>query len=295
MEKPAKQKTLKILQIIGSVLMYIFFALCMFVLILSIFSKKDADGTAKVFGYEMRIVITGSMEKHKDTWDNIKQYKIKNIPQNSAVFIELVPEDEQKADEWYAELKKGDVLTFQYYTSGKPDVVTHRIFSITSEEGGYYIVLEGDNLSDNGTVGQQEIHTGEEGFTYVIGKVVATSHVLGVAVTELKKPVVIALVIIVPCALIIIFEIIRIVNLLNGEKRRKVEEKAQEQLSEMEELKRRLAELEGNKQATPSADAPTSNTNDSQAITSENAPAINADSANNTENAEINQEQEDSK
>lgn len=254
MEKSTKQKIITALQITGNVLMYLFFALCLFVLLLSIISKRDVDGAVEIFGYEMRIVLTGSMEKNEYTWDDVKQYEIKNVPKYSAVFIELVPDDEAKADEWYAELKKGDVLTFRYFMATRQETITHRIDKIESKTtGGYIITLKAENGSgtpDDWT--PQIIDTSEKDSpNYVIGKVTGKSYVLGRVVNAVKQPIGIGLIIIIPCSLIIIFEIIRIVNVLNEEKRRKAEASAQEQHSEMEELRRRIAELEGNKVENP--------------------------------------------
>lgn len=247
MEKATKQKILTVLQIVGNVLMYVFFALCLFVLLLSIISKRDVDGAVEIFGHEMRIVISSSMEKNDST--DVSGYKIKDIPVKSAIFIELVPDDETKAEEWYGELKEGDVLTFRYFMATRQETITHRIVKIEPKTtGGYIITLEGDNKADEVGAMQQVIDTSEENSpNYVLGKVTGKSYALGLVVYAVKQPIGIGLIIIIPCSLIIIFEIIRIINVLNSEKRRKADEKAQNQLSEMEELRRRIAELEGSK------------------------------------------------
>lgn len=263
MENTAKQKIITALKIAGNVLLYVFFAVCLFVLLLSIFSKRDVDGAVDIFGYEMRLVLTGSMEKDKDT--DVSAFKIKDLPKNSAVFIERVPEDDAKANAWYAALKEGDVLTFRYKFASQQLTVTHRIIAIEETgSGGYLITLQGDNKADTsipGTSsgpGKQYIYTTPEDsdnedsvYNFVLGKVVGKSTTLGWLVNTLKQPVGISLIVIVPCAVIIVFEIIRIVNVLNGEKRRKVEEaaaeqqtKMEEQQSQMEALLRRIAELE---------------------------------------------------
>ena len=98
------------------------------------------------------------------------------------IFIELVPEDENEANEWYKNLKEGDVLTFQYTGMG---VVTHRIIEIEpNSTGGYEIDLMGDNRGDDGTAGVQTIITNNnDSANRVIGKVVGQSVFLGKAVT----------------------------------------------------------------------------------------------------------------
>ena len=62
-----KQKVLKALQIAGDVLFCLIIAFALFVLIISVSAKRDADGTANVFGYQLRFVRSGSMEKCDQT------------------------------------------------------------------------------------------------------------------------------------------------------------------------------------------------------------------------------------
>ena len=239
-----KSKVKKILSIVVTVILYVFFVLCLFVLALSIFSKRDADGAVKIFGHEVRIVVSSSMEAHEST--DVSNYKIKDIPVKSAVFIQLVPEDKDKANEWYGKLAVGDVLTFRYVVTSKQETITHRIVSIEEKSGGYEIVLEGDNKGNSMGVMQQTIQTWDENsYNYVIGKVTGKSYFIGLIVYALSKPIGLALIVIIPCTIIIILQVIKIVNVLNESKREKAEEEVREQVSEMEALKRRIAELEG--------------------------------------------------
>ena len=48
-----KMKMNKIGNIIGNVVMYIFLAICIFAIILTVFSEKDVDGASEIFGYQM--------------------------------------------------------------------------------------------------------------------------------------------------------------------------------------------------------------------------------------------------
>lgn len=244
MQKTVKDKVIKSLKIVGTVIIYVFFAICLSLLVLAIVSERDVDGAVKMFGHEMRIVTSGSMEKNEDTWNDIKQYKIKNVSKYTAVFIDLVPDDEAEAEEWYSKLQVGDVLTFRYVFTGKQDTITHRIIEIEEEaNGGYKISLKGDNVDDPNP---QIIHTAEtDSYNYVVGKVTGKSLFIGLITYELKQPLGLALIIIVPCVILIIYQIFKIVSVVNAAKREKAEEAAQSQLSEMEELKRRIAELEG--------------------------------------------------
>ena len=136
----------KVLKIVGNVFLYFFIAVALFGVVVSISAKKSSDGTATVFGYQMRLVVSGSMEKCDLT--DVSKYKIKDIPRKSMVFIKTVPETDAAAEKWYSELKKGDVLTIRYSDEqGKAvsdmPVITHRIVSdpVLNENGGYITAL----------------------------------------------------------------------------------------------------------------------------------------------------------
>lgn len=235
-----RTKTQKIVSLVANILIYTFCALCVVLLIFAIINKVNGDDTVKIFGGEMRIVVSGSMEKNENT--DVSKFKVKSIKTGSVVFIRTVPADEKKADEWYSNLQIGDVLTFKYVATVSQVTVTHRIIDIEHKEtGGYIITLKGDN--DDAL---QVIDTSlEEPYNYVIGKVVGKSFLLGYLITTLKKPLGLAFIIIVPCVIIIIMQIINIVNAVNANKRQVADEQAQQRLAELDELKRKIAELEG--------------------------------------------------
>ncbi len=133
-----KPKWKKALFVTLNVLTYVFFAMCLMLLVLSTTAKKTPDGTISVFNRQLRIVVSSSMEKCEQT--DVSKFKIKDIPVKSVVFIQEVPEDKAKAEEWYGNLKIGDVLTFKYkYVS--QETITHRIIEIEELEGGYRITL----------------------------------------------------------------------------------------------------------------------------------------------------------
>ena len=98
----------KIGAIAANVLLYVFIFICILGVILTIVSKKDPDGAATIFGMQMRVVISPSMEKSDAT--DLTDFEIKDIPLRSMVFIETVPEDKAEADKWFSELKEGDVF-----------------------------------------------------------------------------------------------------------------------------------------------------------------------------------------
>ena len=266
-----KPKTVlqKILDVALTVIVVIVVIIAVFVLFVTITSKKSPDGAADIFGYQMRTILTGSMEKckHEDPSEecdhvDVSKYEIGHLPVDTMIFIELVPEDKDEANEWYKNLKVGDVLTFQYTGMG---VVTHRIIEIEpNSTGGYEIDLMGDTRGDAGTAGVQTIITNNaDSANRVIGKVVGQSVFLGKAVTIIRKPVGAIFVILVPCLLIVIVEVVKIIVILTEDKRAKrkaqneerkaLEEKTETAREDIEELKK---QIEQTKLALNSTDAP---------------------------------------
>lgn len=244
-----KQKVLKALQIAGDVLFCLIIAFALFVLIISVSAKRDADGTANVFGYQLRFVRSGSMEKCDQT--DVSGYKIKSIPVKSCVFIKKAPapEDQQALNEWCSALSVGDVLTFQYSKYGATNiqdkVITHRIVKIEPKEGGYIITLEGDNKNDTGSVGQQVIDTTKaDGLDYIIGKVEGQSYFLGLCVYALKSPVGLVFIIIVPCMIVIAYEVIKIITVLNKDKKDRQQQEKTAKEDEIALLRKQLEELQ---------------------------------------------------
>lgn len=244
-----KQKVLKALQIAGDVLFCLIIAFALFVLIISVSAKRDADGTANVFGYQLRFVRSGSMEKCDQT--DVSGYKIKSIPVKSCVFIKKAPapDDQQALNEWCSALSVGDVLTFQYSKYGAANiqdkVITHRIVKIEPKEGGYIITLEGDYKNDTGSVGQQVIDTTKaDGLDYIIGKVEGQSYFLGLCVYALKSPVGLVFIIIVPCMIVIAYEVIKIVTVLNKDKKDRQQQEKTVKEDEIALLRKQLEELQ---------------------------------------------------
>ncbi len=235
-----------------NVLVYIFLAICIFSVFITVLAKRDSDGAAEIFGCQMRVVTSDSMAKCEFT--DVSSYKIKDIPVRSMIFVKVVPEDPAKADEWYRELRVGDVLTFRYvYTTQV--TITHRITSIVEKEtGGFLIQLAGDNKSSEDGQLIQTIDTSIPNNTnYVIGKVTGQAYLLGVLLSVLMQPLGIVCAIIVPCFLIIIFEVIKIARAFSAEKKEKERSENAKKESELAELRRRLAELEDaqNERTTP--------------------------------------------
>lgn len=251
-------KAKKIVSIASNVLLYLFLAICIFSVLVTVFSKKDADGAAEIFGYQMRVVTTDSMAKCELT--DVSDFKIKSLPVGTLLFIKTMPQDEAEADEWYSSLEAGDVLTFKYVYD-RQVTITHRITEISEKPGGGYIIrLEGDNKNSDSDQLTQVIDTSIVGNTnYVIGEVTAKSFLLGFVINLLKSPVGIIFILIIPCLIIIFLEIIKIVGVFSADKKQRAAEEAARKDKELEELRLRLAKLENSSEAPqptePSADA----------------------------------------
>ncbi len=241
-----RAKVKKIGNIVLNVLLYIFLAICIFSVFVTVLSKRDSDGAAEIFGYQMRVVTSDSMSESEFT--DVSKFKIKDIPIRSMVFVKVMPDDPAEADEFYRSLQVGDVLTFRYvYTTQV--TITHRITSITEKEtGGFVIELAGDNKNSEEGQLVQVIDTSIPNNTnYVIGKVTGQAYLLGLLMSFLMQPVGIILLIIVPCFIIILLEVLKIVKTLTADKKKREQEEKEKKESELEELRRKLAELENEK------------------------------------------------
>lgn len=241
--KDAKTITKTVFSVVGNVLLFVIIALAVFVLIITITAKKDSDGAATIFGKQLRFVQSGSMEACDQT--DVSAYKIKSIKVKSCVFVDVIPESGTEREEWLKNVKVGDVLTFKY-TYTKQETITHRVVSIEEKpEGGYVITLEGDNKADKDTAGQQIIDTSQsDSANYIIGKVTGQSYLLGLIVYALKTPVGLVCFIIIPCLIIIAFQVLRIVKVVGADRKEKFAAAQANSSNEIEELKRQLALLQ---------------------------------------------------
>lgn len=243
-------------KILLDVLLYLFLAICVLALLLTIFSKRSSDGAAEIFGYQMRVISSDSMAECELT--DVSGYEIGSLPLRSMIFVKVMPEDEAEADEWYRSLKVGDVLTFRYvYTSQV--TITHRIISIQEKPtGGFLIELAGDNKnSDSGQMTQLIDTSIPDNTNYVIGKVTGQAYLLGFAVSLLQSKLGMIFIIIVPCFIIILLEVLKIAGALSADRRKREQEEKAQKENELEELRRRLAALESNQtEDSPAAPSP---------------------------------------
>lgn len=229
-----------ILKVIGNIILYLFLITAISGVILTATGKRDSDGTINIFSYQLRVVTSDSMDKCDEV--DVSSYEIKSIKVKSMVFIKTFKEENK--DEFYSSLKIGDVLTFKYvYT--RQETITHRIVDIVNKEsGGYLIYLEGDNRGSSSGVLTQIIDTSlTDSPNYIIGKVVHVSYVLGVITTAIKTKVGTVCIIIIPCVLIVIYEIFKIINVINSSKKEKLIENDNKKDQEIEELKKKIEEL----------------------------------------------------
>ena len=222
-------------------LLFCFLAVATLAILITLFSEKSETGAVELFGYQTLVVTSDSMAACSQT--DVSAYEIKSIPKNAMILIQLVPEDATKAEQWYCSLKVGDVLTFRYYYATQI-TITHRITSITEKEtGGFIIELAGDNKNSDGNQLYQTIDTSDvASMNYVIGKVKFASIVPGLILSALKSPVGLVLIIMVPCAIIIMMEILKINNVVVEDKR--VKEERRQLL--MDEIRRSVEENELN-------------------------------------------------
>ena len=208
------------------VILFCFLAIATASVLITLFSEKNETGAVELFGYQTLIVTSNSMEECSET--DVSKYEIQSIPKNAMVLVQLVPENEAEANSWYRSLKVGDVLTFRYYYA-QQITITHRITNITEKKtGGFIIELEGDNKNSNVDQLKQTIDTSDAAsMNYVIGKVKFASISPGLLLSALKSPIGLVLIIMVPCAIIIMMEVLKINNVVVEDKRVKEEHRLQ--------------------------------------------------------------------
>ncbi len=231
-------------------------------------TMKVSGHEAMTFGdTEVRLVLTESMTWGDNTPDDHKGYQIRAINRHDAVFIKKAPSGGEALDRFYASLQKGDVATIDYVEAGTKVSITHRIIFAESYGNGYHFILQGDNFS-KGTPGTQHVYTqtdrpNDYPLNSIVGKVTGTSSFVGGFMAASRNKVTIIVLIIAPCAGVIVFELIKIISVINADKKEKlvaeIEAKAkaeaiQPQVSsyleglsveEIEKLRQMLAQKDG--------------------------------------------------
>ena len=217
----------RVVSVITTVIVALFLVVAVFALAVTRVYRVQGE-TAELFGYQLRVVTSGSMEP--------------NIKQGALVAIRTAEEGDES---FYEDLKVGDVLTFYWFngaTSADEVVVPHRIIAIQESDGRYVFTLRGDAVeNDTQTI------AGDSG--NIIGKVTWDSYVVGRILTFVRSSVGIVCCLILPAAVVICFEVVRIVKLVREGKEEQKKEKAQEEESELERLRREVAALKEEKRA----------------------------------------------
>ena len=221
------------------VILFCFLAVATAAVLITLFSEKNETGAVEIMGYQTLVVTSNSMEECAET--DVSKYEIKSIPKNAMVLVQLVPENEAEAESWYRSIRVGDVLTFRYYYA-QQITITHRVTKITEKQtGGFIIELAGDNKNSDVNQLTQTIDTSDPAsMNYVIGKVKFASVIPGMLLSALKSPVGLVLIIMVPCAIIIMMEVLKINNVVVEDKRVKEENR----LQVMDAIRRSVAENE---------------------------------------------------
>lgn len=210
--------TKRIIKVLIYIILIAFIVLSATLVTFTLIQKKSGEDIT-VFGYKYMRVLTGSMEGEE------QPYKIKTIKTDSLIAVKVADED------FYKNLKVGDVITFKW--AGPEGVInlTHRVHSIQESEGVYYITTHGDA---NNTDSYEYLASTDES---VIGKVTYANATLGKCIKFLQTKLGMVLIILVPCILLMLIEIVRIVNNINNMRNKKIKD------SEIARLEKELEEL----------------------------------------------------
>lgn len=231
-------KLSSLLKFLFYLFVYTLMALSILLLCFVIVSKKNQEKDVSIFGYQVRMVISESMDHSTMSQEEISKIPTGNIPSlplKSMIFIQTI--DEKHPNEWYESLKVGDVITFKYVYM-KQETITHRLIDKKKVEDGFILTFAGDNQSIQGEVAKQIIDTREtDSPNYVIGKVVYKNVFLGKLFYLFNQPIGIGCILILPSIIIIILEIMKIMNAFHDIKKNQQED-------EINLLKKRIETLQ---------------------------------------------------
>lgn len=220
-----KVKGKKVWNIVSAVIVAIVLIAAICALGVSIAYRVQGQ-TLTIGGTQFRLVLTGSMEGEEE--DSIRT--------NSVIAIKTVPKDAEEARKFIDELEVGDIITFYDTSLGADDiVVTHRIVEIRQTSGGTSFITKGDanNTQDASPVDESD----------VIGVVTGSNYAFGAFLTFLTSTTGIVVCLIVPAAVIMIYEIFRIAFLVNKDKKQKRQSEMDEKEQEIERLRQELEEM----------------------------------------------------
>lgn len=198
-----------------------------FVVFVAVFASKNptSNSSASIFGYETRMVVSGSMEGSDEFYKD-KNYKVGKIQTGSLIFIDSAPINNvwepssgrtaysTEFTNYISKIEVGTVVTFTPTSGSVMEAITHRVINIETKGNLTYYTTHGDAVEE----GNNEVFPANN----LIGIVFKSSKFLGDLYNNFftNKPV-IATVIIVPCAAIIVYEIIKIVKIVKEDKKNK--------------------------------------------------------------------------
>lgn len=109
-----------------------------------IISSKMSGGMPDIFGYQLKIVLSGSMEPRIQT--------------GSVIAVKSLDEEER------TQLQKGDVITFK---EDENMLITHRVIDVISTNSGVQYTTKGDNnnTQDSNPVSAENVVAKYNGFT----------------------------------------------------------------------------------------------------------------------------------
>lgn len=188
-------------------------------------NKPTEKSSGSVFGFETRLVISGSMEGTDEFYKD-KDYKIKKIETGSVVFIDSIPindvfkdshrsEYTEKFKNYVSKISINDVVTFTPMDS--PTVpITHRVTNIETLSNGKIKFTTHGDANEAGII---ESFYAEN----LIGKVTGNSKFVGdLYVNFFAKKWPVAIVIVVPCLAVMTYEIIKVVKIVKEDKKQKL-------------------------------------------------------------------------
>ncbi len=245
MTPETKEKTKKILGIVGNVLIWVFVAFAVVITALVFAAQGSEDGVPSLFGKSLITISTGSMDP---------TYKIGDM-----VFMEKLDDD----DDAKSKLQKGDIITYKAPIDingdgSIGDINTHRIEDVVKDKNGvvtgYITKGDANTLTDmEGDTPYPTLIKAND----IVGKCTEKGKLplLGGAISWLRSPLGFFLCVVLPMILFFLYELYNFISILVTERARRAAEAVSEN---EEEIKRRAIEEYINSQkanAAPSGSA----------------------------------------
>lgn len=171
---PVKSSLLsKVIKVISNLLFSLILVLCL-LLVFSLVQMKVSGGPARVAGYQLYIVLSGSMRPAFDT--------------GSLVLVE--PADPE-------EIESGDIITYKALGEGQ-ELVSHRVIAVHNSSDGITFTTKGDanDVADPNPIPAANI----------IGKVILAIPYLGYLLDYTQTKHGLVTLIIIPALILLVFE-----------------------------------------------------------------------------------------